>query len=69
MNIIVILKLDLGVEMRQGSSHWSRESTCLTQFFLKKKKIQSNFDLTILFPKKSMGFLPLFYPELTCVFN
>jgi len=41
MNIIVILKLDLGVEMRQGSSHWSRESTCLTQFFLKKKKFKA----------------------------
>jgi hypothetical protein len=56
MTIIIILKLNLGV----NPSHWSQEFTCVHIFF-KKEPVQPH----LIIKKKSMSFLHAFYHELT----
>jgi hypothetical protein len=52
--VIMILKLDLRVNQRQGSVHGLEWSIQLTQFFL--KNIHGNLILTNFFSKNSIGF-------------
>jgi hypothetical protein len=63
--IIIVLKHNLGVDLRQILGHRSGGSTQVDSIFFND---QNDLVLTIL-KKKSRGFLPRFYPKSTQVFN
>jgi hypothetical protein len=63
--IIIVLKHNLGVDLRQILGHRSGGSTQVDSIFFND---QNDLVLTN-FKKKSRGFLPRFYPKSTQVFN
>jgi hypothetical protein len=64
--LIIVLKHDLGVDLRQVSSHGLRGSTQVHPIFFND---QNDVVLTIFLKKNQWVFLPRFYPKSTQVFN